>query len=347
LNPAATAIQCAYQAIRRFPTLSGMSFINKNAWRAKHYHARLPAEIRRYLKGRGISDAVIDRDLIGWNGHRITIPILDRHGDVVTFRYGKNPVETAETPKMLSELGSAPQLYGAERLRKPLQYVVICEGEYDRLVLESNDIPAVTSTAGASCFLADWVPLLANVKRIFVCFDRDKAGEAGAESVRSLLPQAIIVRLPSEVHEGGDVTDYFTKLGRSRVDFHLLLADAAAAAETPHEMRPPQPPPKRAASPAMRRRLDAARRDVPLASMLANYLELRTSGGRIVARCPFHEDRNASFTIYPATNTYYCFGCGAQGDAVTFLMNKESMNLNEALRAVERFRDTNELFGVA
>src|SRR5213594_3569452 len=62
-----------------------------------------------------------------------------------------------------------------------------------------------------------------------MCFDNDAAGRQGAERVARLIPRARVVRLPEEVGGGGDVTDFFVRLGRSREDFVGLLDTAALA----------------------------------------------------------------------------------------------------------------------
>ena len=54
-------------------------------------------------------------------------------------------------------------------------------------------------------------------------------------------------------------------------------------------------------------------------------------GGRQVGLCPFHDERGGSFTVYPG-NTFYCFGCGAGGDAAEFVMRFYSVEFPEALR---------------
>lgn len=60
-------------------------------------------------------------------------------------------------------------------------------------------------------------------------------------------------------------------------------------------------------------------------------IELKQSGIRWVAGCPFHEgDRDPSFTIYP-TETYFCFACGASGDALTWLIDYRKLPQREAL----------------
>jgi len=59
---------------------------------ALEYHRNLPQRLRDYLhEARGISDAVIDRFLLGWYGSRTTIPIFDRQGDLAFFKLVKDP----------------------------------------------------------------------------------------------------------------------------------------------------------------------------------------------------------------------------------------------------------------
>ena len=55
-----------------------------------NYNA-LPARIRQYLNDRGITDGIIDRHRLGWNGSRITIPISDRDGSIVGCKLAKAP----------------------------------------------------------------------------------------------------------------------------------------------------------------------------------------------------------------------------------------------------------------
>jgi DNA primase len=311
---------------------------------ALKYHRLMREEIRRYLNGRGIPDAIIKRQLLGWNGSRITIPIFGRNGEVLFFRFAKSPLDRSESPKMLSTLGSGVELYGWERLVQNPNHVVICEGEFDRLVLEANDIPAVTSTAGAGAFLADWAPYFAGIHRVYVCFDRDEAGAVGARNVKTILPRAKIVTLPAEVGEKGDITDYFVRLGKTRVDFDLLLASAAASEMTATAgkkktgKRPRQP------NKAVARRAERLKKAIPLERIVGQYTSLNGSGPLVVGLCPFHKERNPSFTVYANTDTYFCFGCRAGGDVVQFLMDKESITFGQALEMLERFLQTDELF---
>src|SRR5262245_27290372 len=119
---------------------------------ARQYHLRIPSRIREYLNGRGISDAIIERYLLGWSGWRITIPIYDRSGDVAFFKLAKDPADPTDSPKMYATPGASAELYGWEHLDDGSDQVIVCEGEFDRLLLEGIGYAAVTSTAGAATF---------------------------------------------------------------------------------------------------------------------------------------------------------------------------------------------------
>src|SRR5690242_17866483 len=117
------------------------------------YHRNLPAHVREYLQqARGISPEVIDLHLLGWNGSRITFPIFDRAGQFAFFKLAKGPNDQTASPKMLATPGAHAELYGWERVFANPEKIIICEGEFDRLVLESNGFAAVTSTGGALTF---------------------------------------------------------------------------------------------------------------------------------------------------------------------------------------------------
>jgi DNA primase len=65
---------------------------------------------------------------------------------------------------------------------------------------------------------------------------------------------------------------------------------------------------------------------------------LRKVGGRYTGRCPFHEERTPSFSVNAADKLYYCFGCGARGDVITFVRETEQLDFNEAVEwLAERF----------
>ena len=65
--------------------------------------------------------------------------------------------------------------------------------------------------------------------------------------------------------------------------------------------------------------------------VIGRTVTLKRAGGNLVGRCPFHSERTPSFTVFPSTSSYYCFGCGAGGDVVTFVMQTENLEYREAI----------------
>ena len=60
-------------------------------------------------------------------------------------------------------------------------------------------------------------------------------------------------------------------------------------------------------------------------AVILTYVILKRRGATLVGLCPFHNEKTPSFTVYPATQSFYCFGCGAGGDAITFLKKIENL----------------------
>jgi hypothetical protein len=62
---------------------------------------------------------------------------------------------------------------------------------------------------------------------------------------------------------------------------------------------------------------------------------LRKAGSRHLGRCPFHQEKSASFVVYP-DNTFHCFGCGAHGDSIAFVMKLNNLKFIEAIKLLCR-----------
>lgn len=69
-----------------------------------------------------------------------------------------------------------------------------------------------------------------------------------------------------------------------------------------------------------------------LAEIASNYVALKRSGKNLVGLCPFHSEKTPSFNIYPENGSFYCFGCGAGGDVITFVRRIENLDYMEAIR---------------
>lgn len=60
------------------------------------------------------------------------------------------------------------------------------------------------------------------------------------------------------------------------------------------------------------------------------YHSFKQSGKTISALCPFHEEKTASFVMYPETHSYHCFGCNESGDSYTLVMKTQNMTFLQA-----------------
>src|SRR3989441_4738907 len=201
-------------------TLESMTNHPNLAALAADCHKALPQPIRQYLNGRGIPDSVIDKYVLGWNGARITIPVFNRDGQLAFFKLARDPEDNFPTsPKMVTWPKAHVELYGWEHVLAKPDQIIICEGEFDRLILEANGFRAVTSTGGAGTFRPEWAEEFLALPEVFICFDRDEAGQNGALRVGRMIPHARIVELPEDVGDGGDVTDFFARMERSREEF--------------------------------------------------------------------------------------------------------------------------------
>lgn len=70
----------------------------------------------------------------------------------------------------------------------------------------------------------------------------------------------------------------------------------------------------------------------PIAEIIGRYVDLRSNGSEFQACCPFHDERTPSFTVNPHTNLFYCFGCGAGGNVINFMMNIANIDFKAACR---------------
>lgn len=72
-----------------------------------------------------------------------------------------------------------------------------------------------------------------------------------------------------------------------------------------------------------------ARNDI--VDLISSYVSLKRAGSNMLGLCPFHSEKTPSFTVFPARQGYYCFGCGAGGDAITFVRQIENLEYVPAL----------------
>ncbi|WP_019678080.1 DNA primase [Ruminococcus flavefaciens] len=70
----------------------------------------------------------------------------------------------------------------------------------------------------------------------------------------------------------------------------------------------------------------------PIETVMGGYVNLTRRGRNYVCSCPFHSEKTPSCTIFTDTQSFYCFGCGAGGDVITFTMKIENLDFSEAVK---------------
>ncbi|GAB4262026.1 MAG: DNA primase [Methylomicrobium sp.] len=76
---------------------------------------------------------------------------------------------------------------------------------------------------------------------------------------------------------------------------------------------------------------------VDIVDLIDSHIPLKKTGVNFVARCPFHSEKTPSFSVNRKKQFYYCFGCGASGNAISFLMDYNHLNFVEAVEDLASF----------
>ena len=71
---------------------------------------------------------------------------------------------------------------------------------------------------------------------------------------------------------------------------------------------------------------------VDIVDVVGRHVELKKAGINHKGLCPFHGEKTPSFIVSPSRQTYHCFGCGAHGDAIRFLVEHGGLPFPEAVR---------------
>ena len=186
---------------------------------------------REWYLNRGISNEVIDTELLGYLNNAFAIPIWDNLFNLVTIRYRRDDAITTEGAKYWGTRGrNSVYLFNVKalsenRMKKHNHRLVICEGELDTLRLWSLGIPAVSYTNGVKAidrvctgfedlrFIHAW--------RIYIAFDQDEPGKEAAEKLAKQFPYRSRV-LSWDIGKGKDVTELVNNLGKEYFK-HLIL----------------------------------------------------------------------------------------------------------------------------
>jgi DNA primase catalytic core len=77
-------------------------------------------------------------------------------------------------------------------------------------------------------------------------------------------------------------------------------------------------------------------RDLPIEDVIGKYVQLKKGGMSFRACCPIHDEKTPSFYVTPQKNIFKCFGCGAGGDGIAFVMQKEGIEFIEAVKIIAK-----------
>lgn len=87
-------------------------------------------------------------------------------------------------------------------------------------------------------------------------------------------------------------------------------------------------------------KLEQIKDSIDIVDLIGSYVPLTKRGKNYLGLCPFHKEKTPSFTVNPDGKFFKCFGCGAGGDAFTFLELYEGMDFNQAVKFLaEKYRD--------
>lgn len=319
--------------------------------------------IKKWLNTRGISDDVIEKAEISYNGSHIVIPVIDWDG-ICQFNKLRRDPRNDTGAKYLNETGATATLYNAF-MNKASHEVVVTEGELDTLALQSAGFPSVSSTGGAGTFKEEWADFFTD-KDVYILYDYDEAGIKGALGVQKILPEAKIAWLPN----CNDATDFLKKYTpeamRDVLDkankYPVNLKNEKEYRQAAELMIQERRELDEEALPAVARTLhtkvlqeyylEQAKRqkkksglkvipskgkgslDVEAAKQVPihTFIDFSPSGK---AHCLWHSDDHPSMHYYEEDNRVHCFsGCNKQWDVIDVVMKKYDKDFKEAVNYI-------------
>lgn len=184
---------------------------------AKSYSQNIPPQVLTYLKDRGLDKNDIDDWLIGFDGLRITFPLLDRYRKVLGFSKRKFIEIDESAPKYKNSPNSeifnkGSYLYGLHLVNDDIDEIRITEGAMDVIVPSKYGVRNIVATLGTS-FTENHVALIKNMKKIPVfCMDGDEAGLKSIKKAIDLLAREGIYSKVLLLPKGKDMADLANEL---------------------------------------------------------------------------------------------------------------------------------------
>lgn len=200
------------------------------------------AMLRKYLREeRGLNDRTLIRYEIGADEYRLTIPVYWGEEVPGIRQYLPNAAKGKKIRYNRRSL-TATRLYPFHRydalVADPVEegdFVILCEGEWDCMLLEQNGYKAITTTAGVTNWKDEWYQMIADALRgrsLVVMYDVNDKEDVGQKMARRRATElaklgvpCYIAKLPLE-ERGGDVTDFFVKHRRTVADMNVVIERA-------------------------------------------------------------------------------------------------------------------------
>lgn len=173
---------------------------------------RIPNQLKLIYENRGLTLETIKDYQIGFCEGTLTIPIYDKSGKFISLKRHKK-YQTS---------GAKNQLYPWKAVEQ--DYIILCEGEFDCLLLRQYGINAATQILGANSWEKEFNQYFNN-KRIYLAYDNDEPGKKGIEKIieefKDLNSKIYRINWPANIDK--DVTDYLIKYKRTIESFKGLF----------------------------------------------------------------------------------------------------------------------------
>lgn len=227
-----------------------LSAIDLSLVEEQHLEFKKQTMLKKWLKDKwGWNDNSTEWAKIGWTGRYLTMPIINCRGECVNIKKRLDPTRLASTDfkGFIGVAGRSAALYNEQILYDNPDYIIICEGEKDCLILHQYGFNAVTTTQGAGGFKSEWLEMFREIPKIYICLDNDKyavsgnTGQLAADNLASKFKDidinTFLIRLPDPTYiaKKMDVTNFFIDQKKKREDFQELMANAEGMSLTENE----------------------------------------------------------------------------------------------------------------
>lgn len=275
---------------------------------------------------------------------RIMFPIRDYEGDVIAFSARR--LDGEKEWKYINSVDSdmytkGHVLYGLYESRKAIAqkgYCVVVEGNLDRDRCHLFGIDNVVAPCGTAITKEHLETLFTISNSVYLLLDGDRGGRESAQRTTDMcheyFPKYVkrlkVATLPDGYDPDKYLLSFDTELAVLKVN--LLLKQAKVLPKTVVELIKYEPTEHNIFKSYDNSDVEAILNSIDIVQVvIGNGVELRRSGVVYRARCPFHDEKTASFMVSPTKQIFKCFGCGKGGNAIEFLKLKKGWSFKECL----------------